>query len=142
MKKIFLTSLLVGIIVMVSLSSLAQQPIPNYSDIDKSMKPLEGALDSSLENVIISYGYVPTVGSIFTCKLVFNEITPEIKEKIVQLVKALGPLIQINENENIIIILKSSGGFLGGSHEYVIVAPKSKISDTQSWIMYDSSIKE
>ena len=147
-KKLFYTILIASLFLLRSSVSLAQEPIPNYTKIDKSMKALEGALENSLENCSVSFGYTPNIGAIFICEMYFeSDIADVLKETVIELVKALGPLIKIKDEEKVIVILRSSGGFLGERQEYVIVVTKSQLLDTEKsnekqWEIYSSKIIE
>jgi len=126
---------------------LAQEPIPSYTKIDKSMKALEGALKNSLENCSVSLGYVPNIGAIFICEMHFeSDISDVLEETVIELIEALGPLMKIKDEEKIIVILRSSGGFLGERQEYVVVTSKNQLSDTEKstekWKIYSSKVIE
>jgi len=142
-KKLFYTMLIASLFLLQSSGLLAQEPIPNYTKIDESMKALEGALSNSLENSSVSLGYVPNIGAIFICEMYFkSDIADVLKETVIELVKALGPLIKIKDEEKIIVILRASGGFLGERQEYIVVTSKNQLSDTEKWKIYSSKVIE
>lgn len=145
-KKVFCAMIVIGLFLQ-SLIVLAQELIPNYTKIDKSMKALEGALKNSLENCSVSLGYIPNIGAIFICEMYFeSDISNVLEETVVELIEALGPLIKIKDEEKIIVILRSSGGFLGERQEYVVVTSKNQLSDTEKssekWKIYSSKVIE
>jgi len=147
-KKLFYTMLVASLFLLQSSVLLAQEPIPNYTKIDKSMKALEGALENSLENCSVSLGYIPNIGAIYICEMYFKpDITDVLKETVIKLVKALGPLIKIKDEEKIIVVLGSSGGFLGERQEYVVVISKNQLLDKEKsaeeqWEIYSSKVIE
>lgn len=145
-KKVFSAIIVIGLFLQSSVV-LAQEPIPNYTKIDKSMKALEGALKNSLENCSVSLGYVPNIGALFICEMYFeSDISDVLEETVIELIEALGPLMKIKDEEKIIVILRSSGGFLGERQEYVVVTSKNQLSDTEKstekWKIYSSKVIE
>jgi hypothetical protein len=145
-KKVFCAMIVTGLFLQSSVV-LAQEPIPSYTKIDKSMKALEGALKNSLENCSVSLGYVPNIGAIFICEMHFeSDISDVLEETVIELIEALGPLMKIKDEEKIIVILRSSGGFLGERQEYVVVTSKNQLSDTEKstekWKIYSSKVIE
>ena len=57
--------------------------------------------------------------------------------KACKLVEALGPLIQVKDDESICVIIKYSG-FIKGEQEYVIIAPKSTVTDMNTWQIFST----
>jgi len=141
-KKIARGVLLSVLILGISCIAVAQvkEPISNYKVISSSMKAMEGALEKGLDDASISSAYVPEFGSIFICETVFKEDLGKLEKKAIQLVRALGPLIEVEDGKNICVIIKY-GGFLRESQEYIIIAPKMNISEPDKWKIFSSEIK-
>ena len=121
--------------------SQIKEPISNYKAISGSMKTMEGALGKGLDDARISSAYIPGFGSIFICETVFKEDLGKLEKKAIQLVKALGPLIEVKEDENVCVIIKYGGGSGEEEQEYVIVAPKMNISEIEKWKIFSSKMK-
>jgi len=110
--------------------------IENYKEICNSIETMEGALEKALDASVIS-AYVPGFGSIFVCVPVFIEELGDLDTKASNLIKALGPLIQIGEDENVCVIIKYSG-FIKGEQEYIIIAPKKTVTDRSTWQVFST----
>lgn len=141
-KKIARGILLSVLILGIGCVAIAQvkESIPNYKTIGDSMKTMEGALEKALDNARISSAYVPGFGSIFVCEIIFKSDLGKLDEKALQLVKALGPLIEIEEDENICVIIKYGGTFTE-EHEYMIIALKMNVSEPDKWKTFSSEMR-
>lgn len=141
-KKIARGVLLSVLILGISCVATPQvkESIPNYKTIGDAMKTMEGALEKALDDARISSAYVPGFGSVFICETVFKSDLGKLDEKAMQLVKALGPLIEVEEDESICVIIKYGRGF-EEEQEYIIVAPKMNISELEKWKILSSEMK-
>jgi len=133
--------LLLALVLGISCTAIgqAEKPIPNYEAIIDSMKTMEGALEKSL-NARISSGYVPGFGSVFVCKLYSKEDLNKLSKKTIQLIKALGPLIEIGDDENVCVIIKY-GEESKEEQEYIIIAPKIGVNSPEKWKFFNSEAK-
>jgi len=141
-KKLAIWNLGVILILSISLVVLAQQEkgIPNYNAVVESMRTMEGALEKSLDNASISYTYIPDMGAFFICDTVFKTDLGDMDKKVAKLIKALGPLVEVKEDENICVVIKY-GGFTKGEQEYIVIAPKTGITNQDKWEVFSSETK-
>ena len=121
---------------ILSTTGWALTKIEDYENIYSSIKTLEGALEKAL-NASVTSAYIPSIGCVIICNPFFTNELGNLNIKACKLVEALGPLVQIKDNESICVIIKYSG-FIKGEQEYVIIAPKKTATDVETWQIFST----
>lgn len=139
----FTISILIMIILFFNCTIFAQteKVIPEYQKIHDSMVPMKVAITLAVgENQAqVTFGYVPGFGSIFTCEIQ-EDLDSKINKQMIELIKSFGPMLYLDERENICIIVRYSRS--GKKQEYVIVAPKANVTNEEKWTVFNSGLRE
>lgn len=133
-REVLLVALVLGFCVSHTAFAQAEKPIPNYQTVHRSMVAVKRALEGQLGEVNVSFSYVPGFGSIFVCG--FEGNLEKMDEEARESIRSLGPLIEIEDEENVCVVIKYGGELI--KEEYVIVAPKMNIADVERWEIFSS----
>lgn len=133
-RKIVLLFLVLDIGISYTALAQTQQPISNYQAIHGSMVAMGEALGRQLDCAKVSFGYVPGFGSIFICEV--ERKLRKADEKTKELVRFLGPGLEVQDTENVCVIIKYENE--RGTGEYTIVAPREDIADVEKWTIFSS----
>jgi rhodanese-related sulfurtransferase len=133
-REILLVGLALGFCISHTAFAQSKKPIPNYQTVHRSMVAMKNALEGQLGEDNVSFGYLPGFGSIFVCEVEgsLEKMNEEARESI----RSLGPLIEIEEKENVCVVIRYGGELI--KEEYLIVAPKMNIADVERWKIFSS----
>ena len=133
-REVLLVALVLGFCVSYTAFAQAEKPIPNYQTVHRSMVAVKSALEGQLDEANVSFGYVPGFGGIFVCE--FEGNLEKVDEGVRETIRSLGPLIEIEDEENVCVVIKYGGELI--KEEYVVVAPKMNIADVERWEIFSS----
>jgi len=133
-REILLLGLVLGFCISHTAFAQAEKPIPDYQTVHRSMVAMKNALAGQLGEVNVSFSYIPGFGSIFVCE--FEGNLEKMDEKARESIRSLGPLIEIEDEENVCVVIKHGSELI--KEEYVIVAPKMNIADVERWEIFSS----
>jgi rhodanese-related sulfurtransferase len=133
-REVLLVALALGFCVSHAAFAQAEKPIPNYQTVHRSMVAVKSALEGQLGEANLSFGYIPGFGSIFVCE--FEGNLEKIDEEARESIRSLSPLIEIENEENVCVVIRYGGELI--KEEYVIVVPKMSIADVERWKIFSS----
>jgi rhodanese-related sulfurtransferase len=139
-RGVLLLALMLGFWVSYAAFSQTEKPIPNYQTIYDTMAIMEEVIREDileLNEANVSFGYISGFGSVFICEIQGN--LEKIDEQIIELIKSFGPLLKIEDKENVCVVIKYGTG--PKKEEYIIVAPKTNIADVEKWEIFSSQVK-
>lgn len=132
--NLLLSTFLFGFLVSGLALGQEEKSIPGYQVIYESMVPMEHALRSRFDEARVSSGYIPELGSIFVCEV--QAQIEEIDEQLQEIVKTFGPLLQIDSEENVYVLVKY--GTQSKKEQYLIVTSRADVLNTHRWHVFNS----